>query len=194
MRLLSSVLTYTCATFLALQPAGVLLGSTHCVEVVITESSLKGDETDVANNGKGNAFTGQITFTNYLSFRCRYPRRHLPVWQHEAWTPTKFSLDGRNLTTPLVPRKPSVAVSTFIIAVAAISVHVPTAVSDHRRVAGTQRHLCHPPLNYPQFGSAGIVYVDRVYLKTMRYSSSMIPKPPPKKPYRWPYHSARRNR
>ena len=100
MRFISYILSCICTTLLAIQPTNVLPASTHCVEVVITKSSLTGDETEVSSDGKGHSFTGQITFTNYLSSPAvATPQDSRTFSAFEAWTPTTgFSL--MDVTSP----------------------------------------------------------------------------------------------
>ena len=130
--------------------------------------SLKGDETEIASDGKGNSFTGRITFTNYLSSAAvatpQDSRRFSGV---EAWTPTTgFLLDGRNLATtagaPLqtVGRQMFIYNSRRAIFRSMSLLPFPTIgeLLEHDGNSLVTRRLI-----TNKFDSAGIVYVDQAH-------------------------------
>ncbi len=73
-----------------------LLASTHCVEVMILNASIKAGEA----TGKGSSFTGRILFNQYLSSpKVQEPSDTRSFSGSEAWFPAgPFFLDGQVLT------------------------------------------------------------------------------------------------
>ena len=155
---------------MVISPSNLLLASTHCVEVVITDSSIKGDEPAPGpKEGKGSKFTGQIVFNQYLSSaKVQEPTDSRTFHGVEAWTSvTPFFLDGHNLKPEYGYRLLTKDRQVFMYNSRSKAVFRFLSVTPFPKIGELVKHegdsLVTRRLITHKFDSAGIVYVDQAH-------------------------------